>query len=103
MKAVDVEQMISNVPVGTKLKLSFKPENDVSAEIYYLLGMARAGAVDISHSDKLFLLAVAESKNWGASNDRSVVVTTTLTFDIEWFVDRMARPLEKLEILDPSA
>lgn len=103
MKVADVEALVSDVPPGTVLRLTFKDEAAVFAELPYLQGLVRAEKITMELVDFIMLLAVAQSRDWGALKEtRELTVRTTATFDVEWFVDRMSRPLERLEVLFPS-
>ena len=95
----EVAERLAEGPPGTTLRLTYK--EDCTFDPFYLVGMAGAEAIQfVNPMDRATIMAVQRSKNWGHSSNRTIEVVTTETFDLEWFVDRVARPLESLEVVE---
>ena len=80
-----------------EVRITFKETG--KAGVVYLMGMVRNGIVSLSDRDLLTLSAVAQTIDWDNAGDRTVIVTLTEKFDRDWFVGRMYRELEKIEIV----
>jgi len=77
-----------------KLRITFKKGAE-SADVNYLLGMERGGIIAFQNPmDKMVMMAVAQSGDWDGDQNRTTVLTLTDSFDAEWFIGRMRRPLE---------
>ena len=81
-----------------KVRITFK--RSATGDINYLLGMKRAGIVEFAHGDEVVLMAVEMSGDWEHDENRVLVVTLTDTFDDEWFVGRMWRALDAIEVVN---
>lgn len=82
---------------GLRVKITF--DKDCAFDVNYLIGMVEGGIVKVSQSDYAILLAVSASKDWGSERNRTVELELTDKFNEDWFVDRLARPLDKIEIV----
>ena len=70
-----------------KVKITFKRE--AIHEVAYLLGMERSGIIKLdghNGNDKMNLMCVPMSRDWGHDSIRTTVVTLTDRFDENWFV-----------------
>lgn len=96
-----VQVIISDALRGSrKLKITFRRDAD-RGDINYLLGMINQGGVTIPAGDKMALMAVSMSGDWGANRNRQTVVTLTEVFDCDWFEGRLLRALERVELVGP--
>lgn len=84
-----------------KVKIAFKRE--ATREVAYLLGMEHSGIIELdgnNGNDKINLMCVPGSGDWGDDSIRTTTVTLTDRFDEKWFVDRLDRALEKIEAVN---
>ena len=83
-----------------KVKITFRRE--AKTEVAYLLGMERSGIIKLdgnNGNDKMNLMCVPASGDWGHDSVRTTTLTLTDQFDESWFVDRLERALEKIEVV----
>ena len=94
-----IKQMVRTALEGSrKVKITFKRE--AIHEVAYLLGMERSGIIRLdgnNGNDKVNLMCVSMSRDWGHDSIRTAVVTLTDQFDENWFVSRLEHGLEKIE------
>ncbi|MEK9195217.1 MAG: hypothetical protein AAB975_02485 [Patescibacteria group bacterium] len=96
----EIRQALQIALAGSrKLKIVFKKEA-IGGEVAYLLGMMNAGIINLDIRDAMNLSVTNASRKWVPDNNRAVVVMLTDQFDENWFVERMYRALEKIEILN---
>ena len=98
-----VKSLLDSVTPGTLLRLKYE-EKDTTIPPLYLIGMANEGVIEFVKAEYTILniFAVAESGTWGKLLDRVIEIKTTVDFDLEWFLDRVAWPLESLEVIPPN-
>ena len=96
----EIRQALQIALAGSrKIKIVFKKEA-IGGEVAYLLGMMNAGIINLDIRDAMNLSVTNASRKWVPDNNRAVVVMLTDQFDENWFVERMYRALEKIEILN---
>lgn len=99
MRRQEVEQILADIQVGTRLRLTYK--EDCTQDPFYLLGMVRAGIIQFENPmNEALIWAVHESGDWSRPDNRVIEVVTTEKFDLGWFVDRTHWPLESMEIIN---
>lgn len=98
MKEPEVRELLAQVKPGTRLALTYRV--DYPQDPFYLLGMEHAGIIHFENEMvKALINAVYTSQNWAHDENRTITIVATEKFDQQWFVDRCAWPLEKLEIV----
>lgn len=81
-----------------KVRITFKPSAE-KADVTYLLGMKRNGIIAFQNPmDEAVMMAVAQSGDWEHDDNLTLTITLTETFDADWFIGRMRRCLENIEI-----
>ena len=94
----NISQVVKDAQSGSrKVRITFKP--DAYSDINYLLGMDRSGIITMKAGDRMTLMAVMGSGNWEHDENRTLEVTFTDEFDGEWFISRMRRALDKIEVV----
>lgn len=99
MDRTQLQTKIASVKPGQKLKLAFN-DNAKHGGLNYLFGMNKAGVILIEKADRLTLEMVAMSRDWDGNKNKFVTIHATATFDQGWFVDRMYRELDGVEVLN---
>lgn len=93
----NITQIIKDAQAGSrKVRCTFK--QDACSDTSYLLGMDRSGIISLETGDRLVMMAVMQSGNWEHDENRTLEVTLTDDFDADWFVSRMRRALDKIEV-----
>lgn len=80
-----------------KLRITFKREK--TGDLMYLLGMISSGIITLNPGDHAVVMAVSQSRDWEFDDNRTMNVTMTPSFREEFFVGRLARALEKIEVV----
>lgn len=94
-----IAQAIQIVLQGSrKVKITFK--RDAISDVSYLLGMKSGCVIELVEMDAKVLEVAVQTRNWGLDSNRIVVVTLTNKFDEKWFVQRLWRALEKIEVVN---
>lgn len=81
-----------------KVKITFKRE--ALNEVPFLLGMKNSGTISLNMGDEHVLALALRTLEWGVDSNRTLTVTLTGNFDEDWFVNRMRRALEKIEVVN---
>jgi hypothetical protein len=90
-----IQQAVQTALTGSrKVKITFK--RDATDSVGYLLGMGRSGLFKFMNNAEGNLMAVAQSRNWGSDQNRSVTLELTPSFDLDWFSGRLDRALENI-------
>ena len=63
-----------------------------------MLGMDRNGIISLKTGDRMTMMAVMGSGNWEHDENRTLEVTLTDDFDADWFISRMRRALDRIEV-----
>ena len=93
----NITQVVKDAQAGSrKVRCTFK--QDAYSDISYLLGMDRSGIIALKTGDRMVMMAVMGSGNWEHDENRTLEVTLTDDFDSDWFVGRMRRALEQIEV-----
>ncbi len=98
MKAQITQAVRAALAGSRKVEITFKRE--AKTEVAYLLGMERSGIIKLdgnNGNDKVNLMCVPGSGDWGHDSIRTTTLTLTDQFDENWFVSRLERALEKIE------
>lgn len=98
MDRTQLQTKIADVKPGQKLKLQFN-ENAKHVGVSYLLGMNGAEVVLLEKADCTRLELVATLRNWG-NEKKFVTIHVPAKFNQSWFVDRMYRELDSIEVLN---
>jgi hypothetical protein len=96
---VESRQSLAEVKKGDVLTLTFKKE--CIEDLVYLEAMVCYCLGYTSPRDAAVVQAVLQSNDWGFDGNRTMCLRATCDFtdrEIEFFVGRMFRPLEKLTI-----
>jgi len=94
-----VKSHLSSLNPGTKLRLTFKKNGTIGTT--YLLHMIRAKIVAVDQPmDEAVLWAVSGNQKWDGDRNRIVTISLTETFTPDWFMERIYRELEGLDIID---
>ena len=102
MNCNEIFQLVYNLSVGTKLRLTYlqlRKQDEIQLAMAYLLGMKNGGSINMTDTTLLIVYAIMHSGKWGVDSDRVIDVTTTAEFNPESFADRTDRMIEKLEIV----
>lgn len=93
-------QEIQKALLGSRrVKVTFR--RDAAYDVKDLLGLADCGTISLQETKKNELIAAATcSRKWKEHNNRTTVVMFTEHFREKWFVDRMHRALEKIEVVE---
>jgi len=82
--------------------ITFK--RDAIGEISYFIGMVQEGIVEPKHPmDFITLMAVSQSGDWSHDSNRTLDIILTSSFEEEWFVSRMERALESIEVISSTS
>jgi hypothetical protein len=93
-----IMEAIRNALEGSrKVKITFKQE--ATFDLNYLLEMGRVGIISVE-GDKLLLMSIAHCGHWESNSNRTVVITLTEKFDPNWFINRMHKCLESIEVIN---
>ena len=93
----NITQVVKAAQDGSrKVRVTFK--QDAYGDISYLLGMDRSRIITMKAGDRMTLMAVMGSGSWERDENRTLEVTFTDEFDAEWFISRMRRALDKIEV-----
>ncbi|GEM_PF-5034356 len=95
-------QVLARMTAGQKLKLFFSADAEtVVAD--YLLGMSQSLVISfLSRSDAILMMAVSQSGSWSGQENRIVTVIMVGPGNPghdRWFVERLHRRLDKVEIV----
>jgi len=94
----NISEVVKAAESGSrKVNITFK--QDAQSDINYLLGMDRSKIITMKAGDRLTLMAVTQSGSWERDENRTLEVTFTEEFDSDWFIGRMRRALEKIEVV----
>lgn len=99
MRTQITQAVLTALGGSREVKITFKREATV-AQVAFLLGMASAGIIQLNEQDEALLECVVLSKDWGGDRNRTTTLTLTDKFDKDWFVGRMERALEKIEVVN---
>jgi hypothetical protein len=98
VKKQDVEQLLAGKSIGTKLRLTFK--EDYPRDMMYLYIMLSAGQLTTeSIALKMNCYTIGTTGEWGHKDLRVADVALGEAFDLENFLQRIAWPLDSIEIL----
>ncbi len=99
MDANEVRKVVSDVPAGTKLRFTYKREE--TGVLSYLRAMIEGGMLTTFNNNAVLSLciAVVDTSDWDADQNRTFEVETADKFDVDHFVARVGRELESLEVL----
>lgn len=93
-----ITQAVQTTLTGSrKVRITFK--RDAIGDITHLLAMNKNHVVALDQMDALVLQTVVQTRKWDVDSNRTVVVTLTDKFDEEWFVGRLWRALDKIEVI----
>lgn len=91
-------QALNQASKGTrKIRITFKEEATICTD--YLSEMSRRGSISLNNGVEKILMAVAQTGSWEGIYNRTILVTLTDKFDQNWFVNRMHRALNKIEVV----
>ena len=95
----NIGEVVKTAESGSrKVRITFKKSAE-KTDVYYLLGMKRNGIIAFQNPmDEAVMMAVAQSGDWEFDDNRTLTLTLTETFDADWFIGRMRRCLENIEI-----
>lgn len=93
--AVDFNRL-EGVQMGDELIVRFKPE--ATADCVYILAMNAAGVLKLNTGDLMFYEAVRETGDWDGDHNRTQTLVLGPRWNYEFFVGRMRRALESLEV-----
>lgn len=101
MKGNEVRLLIQGVPSGTVLKLVYKMDSPEA--LRHLIGMMVSGIIEDDPETLAQAREVGLSGKWGkGQNPNHISLKTTEKFNVEWFVSRVAYPLESLIVEKPE-
>jgi hypothetical protein len=93
----NINQVVKDAQAGSrKVRVTFKP--DATSDLNYLLGMDRSGIITLKGGDRLTMMAVMQSGRWEHDENRTLEVAFTDDFDADWFIGRMRRALDQIEV-----
>lgn len=97
---VNITDAVQEAKNGShKVRITFEKSAE-KTDVYYLLGMKRNGIIAFQNPmDEAVMMAVAQSGDWEHDDNRTLTLTLTETFDAEWFIGRMRRCLENIEVV----
>ncbi len=93
--AVDFTQL-DNVQPGDKVTIRFKPE--ATDDVVYVLAMRRASVLELKPGDVMLLEAVRMTDDWDHDSNRTMTLTAGPRWNSDFFVGRMRRAIESLEV-----
>jgi len=96
LKEKDIRDFLIAWFAGMRVKITFR--EDSIDDVNYLIGMIDGKIIKVSRGDYATLLAISSDKTWGSESNRTVELELAKTFNLDWFVDRMAYRLEKIEM-----
>ncbi len=100
MERQEVEQLLTKIKPGSKLKLTYKKDKDSARATLYLIGMVNVGIIKFENGvEEGNVWATGTFGYWGEHDNRVIKIITTEKFDSQGFIDRTYWPLEKLEIV----
>lgn len=94
--AEEVARRLKEVGPNQCLTIRFRRES--VGDVRYLLGMHRGGMIMIDRRDEAAVKAVVITGEWDNDVNRTVRLRTTEQFNTDWFVSRLIRRVEYVQI-----
>jgi len=97
MRTKIMEALKAALGGSRKVKITFKQET--VTDLAYLMRMERVGLIQLDDNDKANLTRVLKFGGWWENDsNRTTIVTLTAQFNENWFLARMERALEAIEV-----